>query len=329
MDKSLIIIFILIIILVGYIYSLPQTFGATTTIATTDYTTTAVKSKNTIEPVKTKVSETMKQNDIQIINTIMKSLYNGDQLDGYRLADCIMYPDYFTRKDTAGSVVHLLYKYPNTICDSYIKSTFPVLSEIRGKLDADDYLSNVKYTEFKKYVNDNIKKIKVNVSLLNDLISEKENKGVYPDLTQSDLILHIRIGDIMCQEQFKAGISQYSKKGNDKWWNRVVEYIYINKIKNVYIMAGSHFNDCIRESALYIFDRRNYLLDNGVANVYFILGNSPDEDLIFASKTYHFITTGGGYGFFLGNIIKKIGKGNFSLFDHQKGGLRLDLNVFG
>ena len=42
------------------------------------------------------------------------------------------------------------------------------------------------------------------------------------------------------------------------------------------------------------------------------LGNSPDNDLCYVINAKHFITTGGGYGYFLGNMVKMNG-GNFVL----------------
>ena len=259
-----------------------------------------------------------------LLNLIEQSLYNGNQLDGYRLADCIMYPDYFTRSNTIKDVVGLLYKYPNTICDKYIKTTFPIFQEIKNKYDAYDYLTNHRYDNFKNDMNKGIKDIKINIDLIYKLIQEKDNAK--SPLKTNDLVLHIRVGDVMCNHKFG---NRYSKKNNVSWWAMVVNYIIFNNIKNVYIMSGSHFNECIKESAEYLLNRRNFLLKNSdVSYIYFVLGNPPDDDLIFASKTYHFITTGGGYGFFIGNIIKKLGKGKFVLYNPEKSGLRFELDVF-
>ena len=56
------------------------------------------------------------------------------------------------------------------------------------------------------------------------------------------------------------------------------------------------------------------LLKKNNIKVLFHLGNTPDNDLLFCRKAKHFITTGGGYGYFLGNIIKLNG-GNFVLYN--------------
>jgi hypothetical protein len=272
------------------------------------------------------LKEVNKNINDELIKNIIEKIYNGDNLDGYRLADCIMYPDYLTRKNTMDTTLHLLYKYPNTICDTYIKSKFPTFNNIKSELDADDFKNNYKYDNFKNYINNNIKNIKIDTILLNEIIKLKSEKYRIPTIDKEDLVLHIRIGDIICNKKYSQGVSQYSKKGNDNWWNEVLNYIKKNNIKRVFILAGSHFKECLDESARYLENRRIFLNNNGIEVIY-RLGNTPDEDLIFASKANHFITTGGGYGFFIGNIVKQNG-GNFSLHDPENGGLRLDLNVF-
>jgi hypothetical protein len=99
--------------------------------------------------------------------------------------------------------------------------------------------------------------------------------------------------------------------GDTDWWNKVQKYIYKNGITKVIIIAGSHFNQCLKESEEYLEDRRDFLTTKNT-EVELHTGYSPDEDLVFSRYAKHFITTGGGYGFFLGNIVKLNG-GNFVL----------------
>ena len=161
------------------------------------------------------------------------------------------------------------------------------------------------------------------------------NNHLQLQLNENDLVLHIRVGDIICGKYgdnivpwsiLNTYKTYYSKIENNNWWNEVLNYIKKNNIKRVFILAGLHTDECLIDSARYLENRRIFLNNNGIEVIY-RLGNTPDEDLIFASKANHFITTGGGYGFFIGNIVKQNG-GNFSLHDPENGGLRLDLNVF-
>ena len=76
------------------------------------------------------------------------------------------------------------------------------------------------------------------------------------------------------------------------------------------MISGSHFNECIKESIEYIKDRIDFLKKT-VDNVT-LLNKNPDETILFCSKTKHFITTGGGYGRLIGNLVKKNG-GSFVL----------------
>ena len=64
---------------------------------------------------------------------------------------------------------------------------------------------------------------------------------------------------------------------------------------------------CLEESAKYIEDRKNFLLQNiPTLNIKYNLGKSPDEDVLLCAYVKHFITTGGGYG----KLIKEINELN-------------------
>jgi hypothetical protein len=241
------------------------------------------------------------------ISELTKSLYNGDTLDGYRLADVVFYPDYLTRYGADSTIDHV-YKYPNTIGTKYIKKRFPMLQKLKSEKDLEIYKDE--YFRLEKYILNNLSSLHVDIDLLNELIDEISLKKEV--LHKNTLILHIRVGDVLC----KYGDNRarvYAKIGNVEWWNKVAEYIENNVITNVIIIAGTHFKDCLEDSANYLESCKKFLENkNSFLKIKYKVGMSPDETLVFCKNAKHFITTGGGYGFFLGKIVKMNG-GNFAL----------------
>jgi hypothetical protein len=207
-----------------------------------------------------------------LINTTKSpflNVYNGNHWNNYRLGDVILMPrsSRFYDPDNHENVLYHTTDYPGSIAAEYIRES-------------------KKHKDFK---------------LLNKIINKRNNLEKVEDHT---LILHIRVGDVICKKVWIDNAKDhYSKIDNTFWWNNVIKYIKNNGITKVVIIAGTHFKDCIEESGKYILDRGNYLINNGL-KVEYRLGKSPDDDLIFSSNAKHFITTGGGYG----ELIKMINK---------------------
>ena len=235
-----------------------------------------------------------------------EKLYNGTNWDSYRLADIILYPDYLSTS-CSFTTLHSMYKYPDTIGVKYAKRKFPFLNKIQSKEDA----SIFKNSEEDKYLENNGKSIQLDLNLLKSIIEEQcGNNTVHSHKT---LLLHMRVGDVICSYP-EDYTTRYAKKGNKDWWNSVVEYIHRNNIDTVIILAGTHKKECVEQSAEYIKDRVTFLKEQTGVNISYRLGNSPDEDLCYVINAKHFISTGGGYGYFLGSIVQMNG-GNFVLND--------------
>jgi hypothetical protein len=120
-------------------------------------------------------------------------LYNGDKLNGYRLADVIFYPDYLTNKHQYSTSDHL-YRFPDTIGTIYVKRKYPELSGINSPEDFEKQKDN--YTRFEKKVLENLHDIKIDIELLNDIIKQKQFSQ--PNFPYSTLMLHVRVGDVLC-----------------------------------------------------------------------------------------------------------------------------------
>jgi hypothetical protein len=118
-----------------------------------------------------------------------------------------------------------------------------------------------------------------------------------------ELIIHIRIGDIMCDILSKDNRKCYSALGNYEWWESLINNIKKYNIKTIAIIAGAFLFKCLDISACYLLNRKKYIENNTDATVELALGKSPDEDLIFANKAKYFISTGGGYGKLISELI--------------------------
>jgi len=205
-----------------------------------------------------------------------ESLYNGSKWNNYRIGDVILMSPYdkFYKPNYRENILYHTQEYPGSIAAEYIK---------RNK-------SSKKFQNFK---------------LLHKILNERSpNQEPVRDNT---LILHMRVGDVLCKKIWTDnGPLKYAKKGDTDWWNSVIDYIKQNNITEVVIIAGTHFKDCLQESYDYIMDRSDFLKNSGkgTLKVSYRLGQSPDDDIIFCKGAKHFITTGGGFGKLILNINK-------------------------
>lgn len=190
-----------------------------------------------------------------------KILYNGDYWKEYRIGD--------------------LYRF----------GTFIGCGEKNPKCENDDYHNiHFPHSIAHYYSIFNNPKKQTNKEALHKAV-EKVNSTY--NIERIECCLHIRVGDVMNMNDNKA--KTYSKKGDIAWWNNTVTWLKNNQIKNIAIMAGSHFNVNPTNSLNYIEDRKQFLEKNRF-NVTLRLGNSPDEDILTAYNSKYFITTGGTYG---------------------------------
>jgi hypothetical protein len=192
--------------------------------------------------------------------TLASKLYNGDKWDDYRLGDV------WDKHDIVPYEWDIRYhkdKFPDSIAGEYLKRNVPI--------------------------------VRRNKQLMLDIIRKRNYPNV---LKPDDLVLHIRVGDIICEYSKKH--EDWSRKYDPNWWNDVLGYISQNNIKKVYILAGAHKKQCLKESAEYLENRKKFLEENNPGlKVEYRVGQSPDEDVLFSAKANHFISTGGQYGMLL------------------------------
>jgi len=216
---------------------------------------------------------------------------------GYRLADLVLYPDFLTDRRT----MYMLEKYPDSIGVKYMIEQFPCLKNLTKECE-----SIIGKTHNNNYINTKL--------LIKIIKNQPEYKQYSKSFSTDELVLHIRIGDVLCSPNKKFYDSGktfgqiYAKYGDHEWWDKVKNYIGSNNINTVYLVYGSHTNTCLKESNDYI----STVKKNLDCNVVEVNKNTADQDLMFCINAKHFITTGGGYGLLLGELVEKNG-GNFAL----------------
>ena len=219
----------------------------------------------------------------------------------YRLGDLILYPKYLSDDRS------MLDTYPDSIGVKYILERFPCL-----KNPITDNCNNIiKNYNDNNYINTNL--------LINIIKNQPEYKQYSKPFSKDELVLHIRIGDVLCSphknffDSSKTFGQIYAKYGDHEWWNKVKNYIDSNNINTVYLVYGSHTNTCIKESNEYISSIKDILN----CKIIEVNKNTADQDLMFCINTKHFITTGGGYGLLIGELVQKNG-GNFALKPEER-----------
>jgi hypothetical protein len=139
-------------------------------------------------------------------------------------------------------------------------------------------------------------------SIATEYTHSKDIKKIINDrlLRKSDLILHLRIGDVV-DKYISFHQKQYFK--DQEWWDALLAFISKNEIKRVILMAGAHMPECLEKSWEYLESKKAFFQKNGIKTLY-RLTCSPDEDILYCARAKYFATTGGQYGNFLSEIIQ-------------------------
>lgn len=192
----------------------------------------------------------------------------------YRIADMVLYSGW--RNEKNGKNFHYEH-FPNSIASEYMKNT-----------------------------------TKSNDIILLQKIIDRRTICKPPS---DSLVIHLRVGDVI--EESSHTVSQMlsrqiyfipGKLWSDyvkplKYFNDKINSIKKYNIKNIIIIAGSHKKYNFKKSTLYINCIKKFLEDKKF-NVRLMLGNNPDNDLIFMSNAKYLITSGGGYSKIIKRLVK-------------------------
>lgn len=157
-----------------------------------------------------------------------------------------------------------------------------------------------KYMQKTKKTND--------IDTLLDIINNTPGEKAPTDV----LVLHLRTGDVIEDNDIPVNIMLIDKKMKDNLSNYIKQLSYfdiLDKNMNTYglnkiiIVTGSHMNKNVnhKKSTIYINCIKKFFEDLG-KTVILRLGKTPDDDVVFMSSASYFSPSGGGFS----NVIKKI-----------------------
>lgn len=169
--------------------------------------------------------------------------------------------------------------------------------------------------EYLTKIKDNERK---DINLLKNILDNRPKLKNLPE--KNSLVLHMRVGDVFCKSTEEKELhpmtkrlgavdkwhDHYTKKDNPHWWYDILAFMNEKNIDKVYIIVGSHKPECLLESSDFIMDKINMFKKND-KYVFLRIGNSPDEDILWAKHAKNFASTGGGYGRLIGECVKKNG----------------------
>ncbi len=169
--------------------------------------------------------------------------------------------------------------------------------------------------EYLTKIKDNERK---DINLLKNILDNRPKLKNLPE--KNSLVLHMRVGDVFCKSTEEKELhpmtkrlgaadkwhDHYTKKDNPHWWYDILAFMNEKNIDKVYIIVGSHTPECLLESSDFIMDKINMFKKND-KYVFLRIGNSPDEDILWAKHAKNFASTGGGYGRLIGKCVKKNG----------------------
>ena len=208
-----------------------------------------------------------------------EKLYNK-QWDQYRIGDVYKYG-----------------KGPRNTEIIYHKKQFP-------DSIAAEYLTKIKDNERK------------DINLLKNILDNRPKLKNLPE--KNSFVIHMRVGDVLCKSMKgtkspmmkRLGTDKwhdhYTKKDNPEWWYDILAFMNEKNIDKLYIIVGSHTPKCLLESSDFIMDKVNMFKKNN-KYVFLRIGNSPDEDILWAQHAKNFASTGGGYGRLIGQCVKENG----------------------
>ena len=169
--------------------------------------------------------------------------------------------------------------------------------------------------EYLTKIKDNERK---DINLLKNILDNRPKLKKLPE--KNSLVLHMRVGDVFCKSMEEKELhpmtkrlgavdkwhDHYTKKDDPHWWYDILAFMNEKNIDKVYIIVGSHTPECLLESSDFIMDKINMFKKND-KYVFLRIGNSPDEDILWAKHAKNFASTGGGYGRLIGECVKKNG----------------------
>lgn len=144
----------------------------------------------------------------------------------------------------------------------------------------------------------------------------KRNDG---NTSKGDFVVHLRLGDVVedanySVEEFLETQRYFYPRSVGKTWNAYVKPLqYYEKVaaqvspgQSLVIVGATHKTRKVAKSCQYAYAVAAYLRQRGL-HVKLRLGSDPDSDLMYLTNSGAFVSSGGGYSVFAGDMVKKNG----------------------
>jgi len=145
--------------------------------------------------------------------------------------------------------------------------------------------------------------------LLMELIKKKKSQVQGPSANTT--VVHLRIGDVMGRKNQSVAdlLHHQNLYYPGEWWAGYVKplsvYSSLEPAKNIVFMGGLHHITNKEEeikSCQYVSVLKRYFEARG-STVSLRLGEAPDNDILYASQSKHFCTSGGGFSKVLATVV--------------------------
>lgn len=196
-------------------------------------------------------------------------LINEEKWLNYRLGDCI--------KDGYNLRNRTLKNYPNSLGSKFVH-------KIRS-------------------LNLNIETNQDRLNVLNSIIKEEKKKYTLPN--EKDVVLHLRLGDIL--SKYNKTDFSFTKENWGTDLNKLESILQKikekHKVSKFYIVYGAHKKNINVNLNKKFLEKIKQLCKKYFTEV--ILRNTdPDSDFIFMCSSKIFIKSGGGFSRYISNIVK-------------------------
>ena len=217
-------------------------------------------------------------------NIIDNFITNNQQWLNYRLGDVISgYKKLYKKKNNLSYIDKVPIKYKNSIAHKYLIET--------------------------KNLDNKNKNLKILKKIVDNEKYEKPN--------ENDVILHLRIGDVILGYKNDNFIFKKSSNGHQyciplKKLDKVLKSL--DNRKKIILLYGSHKIGKDKLSKKYINEVEKLLKKNNFQFEHKNSGN-PDQDFVFMCNSKNFIKSGGGFSNLISNIVTLNGGRTINLED--------------
>lgn len=223
-----------------------------------------------------------------------------------------LYNDYWSIINVEHFNTYEYFKVPYRLGDvikGWSREENPAKWEKMKKTHIRDYPNSLVYNYLQKTTKNN------DIPTLSVICNEYLNKNDINLPKDNELIIHIRLGDVIEESIYSAqqhwnkylpstGISQIKFIKDKSFFNNILKKIKNLNINKIILIWGDHRNlKSLKKSNEYINILNSFLKQNGYKTSVFF-NRDADLDFVYMSSSKYFVSTGGGFSTLIAKIVK-------------------------